>query len=200
MDSRSHENDRRQLAAYTIPMAVFLGGLAVVSAVKKIGGGFWFDAPEYWVYPIQTLVCAGLLLCFWRDYDFRRPRNVLLAIAIAVVVFLLWIAPQAFLGFAPRVAGYDPGVFDSNSSLYWSTLLFRFVRLVLVVPIVEEVFWRGFLLRYFINERFTAVPFGAFSWLSFAIVTIGFTLVHSSAVRSPHPRRTGERTRPAQPR
>jgi CAAX prenyl protease-like protein len=50
-----------------------------------------------------------------------------------------------------------------------------------VVPLVEEIFWRGFLLRYFINEEFYAVPIGAFSWLSFGVVTAGFALAHSPA-------------------
>jgi CAAX prenyl protease-like protein len=62
---------------------------------------------------------------------------------------------------------------------YWFTVSFRFLRLVVAVPLVEEIFWRGFLLRYFINEDFDRVPFGTFSWLSFAIVTIIFGCSHS---------------------
>ena len=61
----------------------------------------------------------------------------------------------------------------------WFTLVLRFVRLVAVVPIMEEVFWRGFLLRYLVQENFTALPFGAWSPLSFAVVTLGFTFEHS---------------------
>src|SRR6202030_3615984 len=57
----------------------------------------------------------------------------------------------------------------------------RFLRLVLVVPLLEEIFWRGFLLRYLINEKFTGVRMGAFSWLSFAVVTLGFGFTHSQA-------------------
>ncbi|MBA2743605.1 MAG: CAAX prenyl protease-related protein [Chthoniobacterales bacterium] len=174
-------NDRRQLAAYTLPMAAFLAALGAVSLLKNIGGGFWLERPEYWVYPIQTLVCAALLLSFRREYGFESPRKILFTIAIAVVVFVLWIAPQVFLGFAPRLVGYDPDVFRSSPSLYWLMLLLRFARLVVIAPIVEELFWRGFLLRYFINERFTTVAFGTFSWFSFVAVTVGFTLVHLRA-------------------
>ena len=50
---------------------------------------------------------------------------------------------------------------------------------MIVVPLVEETFWRGFVLRYLINERFTAVAVGAFSWLSFVVVTFGFGFAHS---------------------
>jgi CAAX prenyl protease-like protein len=94
-------------------------------------------------------------------------------------VFCLWISPQALFGFAPRLDGFNPEVFSGQPAAYWTTLAFRFLRLVVVVPLVEELFWRGFLLRYFINEKFHAVPIGAFSWLSFAAVTAGFGFSHS---------------------
>ena len=50
-----------------------------------------------------------------------------------------------------------------------------------MVPFVEEIFWRGFLLRYLIREDFESVPFGTFSWRSFALVTVFFALEHQPA-------------------
>ena len=173
--------DRRKLIAYVAPMIVFLAALAVVSGLKMIGGSFWLDAPEYWVYPVQTFVCAALLAWFWREYNLRRVAGTLFTIVVAVFVFLLWISPQAFFGFAPRSDGFNPNTFSDQPIAYWTTVILRFLRLVIVVPLVEEIFWRGFLLRYLINDKFTAVPVGAFSWLSFGVVTIGFTLMHSSS-------------------
>lgn len=99
--------------------------------------------------------------------------------AIGLAVFVLWIAPQQFLGFGPRLTGFNPDVFAGQPALYWGTLVFRFLRLVVVVALLEEIFWRGFCLRYFINEKFTEVPIGAFSWLSFGAVTVGFAITHS---------------------
>jgi len=173
--------DRRKLIAYTAPMVVFFAALAVVAGLKKIGGSFWLDSPEYWVYPVQTLVCAVLLFWFRREYDWRRLGGIGLAVAVGLLVFVLWISPQQFLGAEARTSGFNPDTFAGQPAAYWTTVLLRFLRLVIVVPLVEEIFWRGFLLRYFINDKFTAVPFGAFSWFSFAVVTIGFTLVHSTA-------------------
>ena len=79
------------------------------------------------------------------------------------------------------LAGFDPEVFSGQAMLYTSTVAFRFLRLVIVVPLVEEIFWRGFLLRYLIAEEFERVPFGKFSWLSFTAVTLLFALSHSKA-------------------
>jgi CAAX prenyl protease-like protein len=55
----------------------------------------------------------------------------------------------------------------------------RFTRLVIVVPLVEEIFWRGFLLRYLVREDFTAIPFGSSSRFSFWAVVVAFTAVHA---------------------
>lgn len=181
MDVVNNGGNRRKLAACTLPMGVFLAALALVAGLKSIGGSFWLASPEYWLYPIQTLICAGLLVWFWREYEFKRVRDPLIAAGVGLLVFLLWISPQAFLGADARTEGFNPDLFAGNTIAYWSTVILRFFRLVVVVPLVEEIFWRGFLLRYFVDEKFDRVPFGTFSWLSFTAVAVGFMLVHSTA-------------------
>lgn len=162
-------------------MLVFVALLALSLLLKKIDGGFWLSSAEYWIYPLQTILCGGLVLWFRREYEWRRFVRAGFAIAVALVVFALWISPQAFFGFSPRNAGFNPGVFSDQPFLYWSSLGLRFLRLVLVVPLVEEIFWRGFLLRYLIAEDFDRAAFGSFSWVSFAAVTVLFTFSHSMA-------------------
>ena len=181
MDSADNKLARRKLVAFTLPMAVFLLLLALSGLLPNVGGASWLRSPEYWIYPAQTIFCGALLLWFWREYELRAPRQIVLTIAVAIAVFAFWIAPQEFLGFAPRLDGFNPEVFSGQSAAYWTTIVFRFLRLVVVVPLVEEVFWRGFALRYFINEKFYAVPMGAFSGFSFAVVTIAFGLSHAWA-------------------
>lgn len=181
MDVVDKATSGRKLAAYTLPMALFLGALAAVAGLKAIGGSFWLDSSEYWVYPLQTLLCAALLFWYRREYEFNGVRQPLVAIGAGILVLVMWISPQAFFGLAPRTEGFNPTVFVHQPAAYWATVLFRFLRLVVVVPLVEEIFWRGFLLRYFVDEKFDRVPFGTFSWLSFGVVSLGFMLVHSPA-------------------
>jgi CAAX prenyl protease-like protein len=173
--------ERRKLAAYTLPLAAFLGLLALNGALKKIDNFFWLSSAEYWLYPTQAILCGGLLIWFRRKYDFDRLRRPFFAGFIAVVVFLVWISPQAFLGFSARTVGFNPDIFTRQPLLYWLTIIFRFLRLVVVVPFIEEIFWRGFLLRFFVDENFGRVRFGTFSWLSFAGVTLGFGFSHAAA-------------------
>lgn len=172
---------KQTLIAYALPMFLFIALLSVCGLLKRPAGPLWLSAPEFWVYPLQTFLCAALLVSYWREYEFHSVRRPIFAIAIALFVFVLWIAPQQFFHFPARVAGFNPDALASNPPAYWTTLVLRFVRLVIVVPLVEEIFWRGFLLRYLISERFEAVPFGTFRWLSFAVVTLAFGLSHSMA-------------------
>ena len=170
---------RRKLVAFTAPMLLFLLLLGLRDGLTSIGGPFWISSAEYWIYPVQTILCGALVFWFWSEYDLNTPRGVGIAIAVGLLIFLLWISPQAFLHFSPRQNGFNPTVFADTPWLYSITILFRFLRLVLIVPLVEEIFWRGFLLRFLIDEKFEQVPFGKFSWMSFAIVTLAFGFSHS---------------------
>lgn len=163
-------------------MFLFLLLLALTSGLKFLGSAFWLASPEYWVFPAQTILCAALVIFFWREYEFQPLRHPFFTIAIGVAVFVIWISPQQFLGSTPRNAGFNPDIF-ANLPIYFGTVVVRFVRLVIVVPLVEEIFWRGFLLRYLIAEKFEDVPLGKFSWLSFSVVSIAFCFAHSAPDR-----------------
>ena len=45
----------------------------------------------------------------------------------------------------------------------WTFLAGRLCGLVLVVPLMEELFWRSFLLRYATRADFTSLAMGQFS-------------------------------------
>lgn len=174
---------RRALIAYTAPFVLFMAGLAAVSAAKSLGIGSFEGAPldpMYWIYPIQTAVCAAALLWFRGDYDFSGTTalKLLIGLLIGLLVFGLWIAPQELFHHAARTEGFDPGVIPGLTP--WM-LVARFTRLVIVVPLVEEIFWRGFLLRYLVKDDFTAIPFGSCSRFSFWTVVVAFTAVHAPA-------------------
>ncbi len=69
----------------------------------------------------------------------------------------------------------------SRERQQWVVILlfvFRFLGAVIVVPIVEELFWRSFALRWIIDENFTTVPIGAFTWFSFLVIVLGFGFEH----------------------
>ncbi len=174
-------SDRPVLIAHVLPFGLFMLGLAAVSLVQSLAGesdNLLLAEPAYWIYPLQTLACAVALVVCWRRYAFGSQKSLPLAVVIGLLVFGMWVSPQWIFGQAPRLDGFDPEVFADNPGLYWSTVIARFLRLVVVVPLVEEIFWRGFLMRYLIDEDFTKVPFGKYTHLSFWGVTFAFALAH----------------------
>jgi uncharacterized protein len=173
----------KDFLAYALPFFLFMAGLMAVSVAKSLGltsfGGRPLD-PMYWIYPIQTAVCAAALLWFWKCYDFSGTTAARLALGVAagLLICALWVAPQELFHEPHRLDGFNPDVVPGLTFWMLST---RFTRLVLVVPLVEEIFWRGFLLRYLVREDFTTLPFGSANRFSFWAVTLAFTLVHSPA-------------------
>jgi len=174
--------DSRALWAYVLPFAVFMGGLALISLVQSFAPAenapLWLAEPKYWIFPLQTVLCSALLVWFWKTYEWGAKWHVITAVLTGLVVLALWISPQWLLGAEERTDGFNPGLFAGSAALYWGTLILRFIRLVVIVPLLEEIFWRGFLLRYLIKEDFTKVSFGTFSWFSFGVVTVMFGLAH----------------------
>ena len=189
--------------AHICPLFMFLLCLTVPDLMAVFGFDrldgtqpWYVTAPEQWVFPLQTLLTLGVLIYFRRQYDFRPFAGLTLATLIGALGIVVWIAPGflfrvfemnqsvlKYLGFVGRPNGFDPGFMATHDgSLYWTAVVMRFVRLVVVVPLAEEVFWRGFLMRYLIDPDgdFWKVPFGAHHWRSFVIVTAMFTLAHAT--------------------
>jgi len=171
--------------AFIAPFIVFMLLLGLVQFFKELpfgGSHFFISSPEYWIYPLQTVVCGALMIRYWPRYQFNQPGKPVFTVFIALFVLFLWISPQLFpqLFFhqPPRLKGFDPTLFQNTPLLYYATIVLRFIRLAIVVPFLEEIFWRGFLLRDLINEDFKKMPIGAFSWMSFAVVTFLFGLEH----------------------
>lgn len=174
--------------AHVAPLVLFAGLLVAPDLARRAGvaagnDSLWLTRPEYWVFPLQALLCGAALLWFRRDYRFAPmgPRAVAWGVAAGALALAVWVAPQAVFGAAPRVgSGFDPTPLAGEPGLYWAVLLARLVRLAVVVPFVEEVFWRGFLLRYLADEDFARVAY-RFQPLAFGVVVAGFTFEHGSA-------------------
>lgn len=190
---------RSPTTAHVAPLAVFLGlsSLVPLIAVENTMLPWWHHAPEQWVYPLQTLVVGALLWLFRRHYTFAPIRGLSLAAAFGVLGILWWCLPVLlwqkltasgvtipewceWLGLAERKEGFDPTLLNEQPFWQAGALLMRFVRMVIVVPFVEEIFWRGFLMRFVQSDGgdFWRIPFGRHSWPAFAISTLGFMLVH----------------------
>ncbi len=182
--------------AHTAPLVIFMLLSATVGLFQIENSALpWYQrAPEHWVYPFQCVIVGAVLLFSRQHYTLKPWRGLGLAALLAAVGIAVWVLPASYyhegqpawwewLGIAARDKGFDPGVFAWHSSAWWTTVILRFVRMVVIVPFVEELFWRGFLMRYVQagDRDFTTVPFGHHSWRGFWIVTLAVTLIHQPA-------------------
>lgn len=132
-------------------------------------------------------VCLLAAICYicWPRTLAIRPRFWLASTAIGIAVFILWIVPDLLF------PGYRQSVFFSNSIVGhvhssippdqlrspW-ILAWRTARAVVIVPIVEELFWRAWLMRWLIKTDFQKVPLGTYAPAAFWLTAILFASEH----------------------
>lgn len=68
--------------------------------------------------------------------------------------------------------------FGANSPLVWSVIAMRALGSSLVVPPLEEVFYRSFLYRWILRAEIETVPLGHFDWKPFLLSSIIFGFAH----------------------
>lgn len=123
------------------------------------------------VYPLKIGIVVGLLWVFHNRYEELRPSFSWLAVPVGLVAIGYWIVLD------PYYPQFKADLFDARGK--WMFIGFRVVGAVLVVPLMEELFWRGFLIRWLVDEDFKKVPIGVFTWPSFAITVALFSMEHS---------------------
>ncbi|MCS6776782.1 MAG: CAAX prenyl protease-related protein [Chloroherpetonaceae bacterium] len=136
------------------------------------------------IYTGKVLLVTATLLVFrpvWQQ-DIRADfRTLPAAVIVGLLVFVLWIGVDRFtppLPFSSKRIGYDPFTAIADPVQRGLFLTLRFFGLVIMVPVMEELFWRSFLLRYITAEDFRRVPMGQFSATAFGVVTVAFGLAH----------------------
>lgn len=156
---------------FVTPFLVFMIFLAVEG---------WFPDRHYLIYPWKVAAVGAVILAYWRQYPSLRPSAPFTSTLIGVIAVALWI------GLDPVLVHYSsPPVGRDPFLLYpapWAWILFgfRLFGLTLIVPISEELFWRGFLMRWLINNDFTRVPLGTYTTFSFFVTTAFFASVHGA--------------------
>lgn len=161
---------------YVAPMALFL--------LITVGEG---KAPPSWYVPLYGLKVALVtlvLLVFrraWQGEIKAEARVLPAALLVGLAVFAEWILldqwiPYPHLG--TRTA-YNPLTAIADPTQRYAFLALRFYGLALLVPIMEEIFWRSFLLRFVTDmDDFRRIPLGDYSAAAFLVVAAMFALAH----------------------
>ena len=159
-----------------MPFAVFAGFLALHSV---------WPLPARIDEPLRLVVMALVLALVARPVLDFRVVNWAGSAALGIVIFALWILPdRLFPGyrhtvfFENAVMGKIATSFKPDALADPLVLGLRGLRAVVIVPIVEELFWRGWMMRWLINQEFEKVALGTYAPAAFWTVALLFASEH----------------------
>ncbi len=158
--------------ARCFPFGLFIALLMLGSLIR-----------EPWLVAARVVIVGAALVWFWRQYtELRRPSpaapsNWFLAVAAGLAVFVAWIWLDQDWATISRSPGFDP--LHEDGQLNWPLALLRLAGFAIVVPVMEELFWRSFLLRWLERHDFLTVVPASVSRRAFLITTVLFALEHN---------------------
>jgi CAAX prenyl protease-like protein len=94
---------------------------------------------------------------------------------VGTFVCLVWILAARFL---LPASGMPEKLASLPAALRGFWIVSRVTGSVLVVPIAEELAYRGYLMRRLVNADFESVSFRSVRWLALTVTAIAFGLAH----------------------
>jgi exosortase E/protease (VPEID-CTERM system) len=156
-DVTAEGDSENPTAAFVVPLMALVG-TALVTAM--------FASPVDSLYGLRLLPAIVLLYAYRRHYLGLVDTPSVRSILVGLLVGALWMAtgPRGTL-----VPSEEPG-------LGW--VLLRLVGSVLVVPLCEELAFRGFLLRRLVSRDFEDVSFRRWTPLALFVSSVVFGVLH----------------------
>ncbi|MDZ4141384.1 MAG: CAAX prenyl protease-related protein [Methylotenera sp.] len=167
----------KPIAARAAPFVFYI----VVMALSGLFADAGMDVR--WIYAIRAGGTALLLMYLHNQYsELAWPpqlplSTILLSVLMGLLVFLLWInlnQPWMMVG---KTSGYDPHTAEGELNDVMVAL--RLAGAVLVVPVMEELFWRSFIMRWIDRANFTALSPANISTRALFISSILFASEHA---------------------
>lgn len=151
---------QQNIISRSLPFAVYIVFLATSDYLANPLSTLGID--EKWLYAIKISAVTSLLIYFWHHYSELRVKPVIkhfLYAAIAgILVFLAWILPYPTWALLSKdTAAFNP-MQGQNEVAVVMWLSIRLLGASLIVPVMEELFWRSFIMRWIDNKRFLSLP------------------------------------------
>ena len=161
-----------------LPFAAYMLFIVIADGLSRLG---WDPASQRWLYGVKVGVVALILLIFWREYtELRRLDLTLKRVATAVLaglaVFVLWINLDASWMIIGQPTGFDP---RTDGQVDWPLVAMRIAGAALVVPVMEELFWRSYLMRWIDASAFLAVRPHSLTVKALLISSVLFAVEHN---------------------
>jgi CAAX prenyl protease-like protein len=167
---------RTGTAAYVGPFAVFIALLALQP---------YAHLPTRVDLIARTILLSAALVFFSRHVVSFGLAKPLLTVALGILVFVIWIGPDVLMPhyrehwlFRNSLLGGFSVTVPEDLRRDPLSLALRSFRAIILVPIIEELFWRAWLMRWLIDARFEKVRLGAYAAGSFWITAVLFASEH----------------------
>ena len=166
---------------WVLPFAVFMLALSVTPLL---------GLPPHAELVLRFALPALALLVFSRDVLKSALIGVKFdsfttSVLVGASVFAIWVAPDMLWPgyrdhwlFQNAVTGTLASSLAPEVRSDGAALLLRILRAVILVPIVEELFWRGWMMRWLIRHDFLKVPLGEYARMSFWATAGLFAIEH----------------------
>lgn len=160
------------------PFLVYIFFIVVVDVLGRFG----IPAAELrWMYAVKIFAVIVTLVMFWRHYTELHtwrvsPTWTAIAVFVGFLVFVLWINLSAGWLLIGSPEGFDP---RNNGQVDWLMVAVRIAGAALVVPIMEELFWRSFLMRWIDATDFQSIAPAAVRLQSVLIASVLFGFEHN---------------------
>ncbi|EGB14424.1 CAAX prenyl protease-related protein [Pseudodesulfovibrio mercurii] len=170
------------LLARILPFCLYMAFVAVPEIGTRSG---LFEVSAHTaaaLYPVKIGLVGLALVLLWKRYDelswadLGRMKDTTLSLVFGAVLFVLWINLDMPFAVTGDPQGFDPSGFGG---LRLPMIAVRLFGAAIIVPIMEELFWRSFLARYLVDKNFTAVRHGTFTVFTFTATAILFGLEHN---------------------
>ncbi len=172
----AHASDAVPAPAFREAMFLLTPFLAMTAAGIVAAA---FTADGYWLYSLRVIAIGAALVAGWRFYrNLALPENLRAYAEPALIgagVGIAWIASDPGRGEASDLGIWLAGM-PAAMAAFW--IVMRTIGTILLVPIAEELAFRGYLHRKLIADRFEAVAEGAFTWKAFVISSVLFAALH----------------------
>ena len=162
---------------YVAPFAAF--ALFLVAGPRLPLGQPWESLLRVVVLAAVTWYCARAVP------EWATPRRASASVGIGLAVFALWVGPDLlFPGYRASPLFQNSLTGSLSSSLPAEALrsplvlALRTARAALLVPVIEELFWRGWLPRFVQDADFRRVPLGRYTPLAFWATVLLFASEH----------------------
>ncbi len=145
-------------------------------------------ASHFWFYAVKTLIGIALIAWMWSRVKEMRWRMSWEACGVGLACFLIWVGldgviPRlgALLGDAAEEKPWQWNPFEfftDHPALAWTFVGIRVLGSTLIVPPLEEVFYRSAVYRYWVAPNIESVPLNRFHFKAFCATSILFGVVH----------------------